>query len=540
MKAKLFFLSGLFFAVVGCGESGDPSVPDYYENGSWTPFRGEGFGGAGGSNQPPITSSPSTDSFKSGEFEASSRFKGLCQEVRVGTDPITDQPYDDSPGELLDENNWLRSWSNETYLWYDEIPDQNPANFSSPVNYFQTLRTPRVDSSGNAIDNFHFAEDTNVWNSNASAGVLWGYGALWIETSDTVPYELTIAYVEPGSPADSAGWERGDIVEEVNDVPYAEPTATLEDFAALIDGLYPSGASPTHEFRIRKRTGSARNTTVTADAVAYSPVPKVETISDNGDNIGYLVFNDHTEVSEFYLWQAFTSLASQNIDDLVLDLRYNTGGLLYIASEVAYMIAGSQTNGETFLQYSFNDQYTDNDPWGFPIEPTPFYNALSDTFSDTNELLPTLDLSRVFVLTSENTCSASEAIINGLRGIDVEVIQIGTTTCGKPYGFVPQDNCGTTYFTIQFQAENAAGFGDYANGFAPRNTPVNGSVEIPGCYVADDFDHDLGDPDEDMLKAALDYRVNNRCPSATIIGSGKPSAVKSERLLLPEWKKGMY
>ena len=67
--------------------------------------------------------------------------------------------------------------------------------------------------------------------------------------------------------------------------------------------------------------------------------------------------------------------------------------------------------------------------------------------------MPALDLERVFVLTTASTCSASEAIINSLRGINVEVIQIGSTTCGKPYGFYPQDNCGTTYFTIQFAGE---------------------------------------------------------------------------------------
>jgi len=70
--------------------------------------------------------------------------------------------------------------------------------------------------------------------------------------------------------------------------------------------------------------------------------------------------------------------------------------------------------------------------------------------------LPTLNLSRVFVLTTSSTCSASEAIINGLRGADIEVIQIGSGTCGKPYGFYPTDNCATTYFTIQFSGINNA------------------------------------------------------------------------------------
>ncbi len=97
------------------------------------------------------------------------------------------------------------------------------------------------------------------------------------------------------------------------------------------------------------------------------------------------------------------------------------------------------------------------------------------------------------MLTTDDTCSASEAFMNGLRGIDVEVIQIGGKTCGKPYGFYPQDNCGTTYFSIQFSGINFKGFGDYADGFNPTNSPVF-AADVKGCPVADDFSKVLGDP----------------------------------------------
>jgi hypothetical protein len=100
------------------------------------------------------------------------------------------------------------------------------------------------------------------------------------------------------------------------------------------------------------------------------------------------------------------------------------------------------------------------------------------------------------VLTTAGTCSASEAVINGLRGIDVEVNLIGGETCGKPYAFVPQPNCGTTYFAIQTQGVNNKGFGDYADGFQPT------------CKVDDDLDHALGDTSERLLAAALSYRAN--------------------------------
>jgi hypothetical protein len=99
--------------------------------------------------------------------------------------------------------------------------------------------------------------------------------------------------------------------------------------------------------------------------------------------------------------------------------------------------------------------------------------------------------------------------MNGLRGIDVQVIQIGGTTCGKPYGFYPQDNCGTTYFSIQFKGINAKGFGDYSDGFVPGATTTG---SFAGCQVADDFSHALGDANEALLAAALAYRQSSTCP----------------------------
>ena len=131
--------------------------------------------------------------------------------------------------------------------------------------------------------------------------------------------------------------------------------------------------------------------------------------------------------------------------------------------------------------------------------------------------LPTLNLTRVFVLTGSGTCSASESIINGLRGIGLQVIQIGNGTCGKPYGFYATDNCGTTYFSIQFQGVNEQGFGSYADGFAPATPAGNTGVLLPGCTVADDFSRALGDVNERRLAAALYYRANSSCSAALTV-----------------------
>jgi len=142
----------------------------------------------------------------------------------------------------------------------------------------------------------------------------------------------------------------------------------------------------------------------------------------------------------------------------------------------------------------------------------PFIGTAVGLSASEGQVLPSLDLTRVYILAGPDTCSASEAIINSLRGIDVEVILVGSKTCGKPYGLYPTDNCGTTYFSIQFKGVNAKGFGDYTDGFSPINAHSTEGTKVPGCSVADDYTHNLGDPAEGRLAAALAYRTSGTCP----------------------------
>jgi hypothetical protein len=208
----------------------------------------------------------------------------------------------------------------------------------------------------------------------------------------------------------------------------------------------------------------------------------------------------------------------------VIDIRYNGGGYLDIASEVAYMVAGAgPTAGRTFEKTIFNDKYSTRDPvTGDALTPMPFHATSLGFSGPRDQPLPTVNLPRVALLTSSSTCSASESIVNGLRGVGIQVIEVGTTTCGKPYGFYPQDNCGTTYFSIEFQGVNQQNFGDYPDGFSPANATGPVGVSVPGCFVGDDFGHALGDPNEARLSAALGYLAGHGCPSAS--ASGGPGA----------------
>ncbi len=121
----------------------------------------------------------------------------------------------------------------------------------------------------------------------------------------------------------------------------------------------------------------------------------------------------------------------------------------------------------------------------------------------------------------------------------MSVYLIGDTTCGKPYGFVPQPNCGTTYYTIQFKGINALGFGEYSDGFIPSSTD-NGQDKVKGCKVADDLTRELGDPNEALLAAALQLRATGTCPTAT---SGRQQKMSAEaftgELVRPEVREIM-
>ena len=482
----------------GCGDSGGSSggISD-------------GGGSGGGSLGP---------SWTQGVFQPSSTFANQCASPRSGTDPATGRRYPDVQGSALTENNYLRSWTNELYLWYSEVPDQNPASYTTP-NYFSILKTTATTPSGNPKDRFHFTYPTADWQALSQSGVEAGYGALFVVIASRPPREAVVAYTEPGSPATTppANLARGAKVLTVDGVDLVNATDSAS-VDKLNEGLFPSAAGASHTFSILDAGASTpRTITMVSANVTSTPVQNVGTIRTASGTVGYMLFNDHIATAEQGLVNAFRQLSDAKVNDLVLDVRYNGGGYLDIASEVAYMIAGpGSTTGRTFEKTVFNDKHATRDPvTGQPLVPVPFHSTAQGFSVPEGQALPALNLQRVTVLTGANTCSASESIINSLQGVGVEVFQIGTTSCGKPYGFYPQDNCGTTYFSIQFKGINDRGFGDYPDGFSPANATGSIGVQVAGCSVADDFSHALGDPKEARLEAALGYLVNRACPAAS-------------------------
>lgn len=443
-------------------------------------------------------------------YASAATYEAYCASPRSGTDPSTGSAFPDRPGSAVWENFWLRSWTNAYYLWYNEVVDVNPAGYSTP-DYFRLMKTNQTTASGRPKDRFHFSIPTDQWYALAESGEPVGYGIGWSLISSAPPRKVLVAYVETNATQSviNAAIPRGAEVLSVDGVDMVTGT----NAAALNAGLYPSKANESHTFVIRDTPSSSpRSVTLTSGVVTSAPVQNVSAISQPGGKVGYVLFNAQEANAESNMVEAINALKTAGVTDVILDLRYNGGGFLIVASEVAYMLAGpTATAGKVFEEEQFNGKFTVSGSV-VPFQDTTvgFSGGLP-----AGQALPFLGLSRVFVITTADTCSASESIINGLRGIDIPVFQIGSTTCGKPYGFFPDDNCGTTYFSIQLRGVNNKGFGEFPDGFGPANATGVKSVSVPGCAVADDYTHAIGDTSEGMLAAALQYRLNSTCPSVT-------------------------
>jgi hypothetical protein len=480
----------LFLAAASCGGGGGSGGSNPGGNGG-----GGGFPG-------------NTTTWQAGVFQPSSNFDAKCVNPRPNTA--------DRPGTVIDQNNWLRSWTHELYLWYDEVIDRDPAQFSTE-DYFELLKTSETTMSGADKDKFHFVYDTDEWEALSQGGIEAGYGAEFAVLAPLPPRRIVVAYTDPNTPA-ATNLMRGDEILQVDGADAVNGAGAT----TLNAGLFPDATGESHTFVVRNTAGVSRTVTMTSASITHKPVPIVTTF-DNG-TVGYIQFNDHIATAEKQLIDAVTTLDADDVTDLILDLRYNGGGYLDLASELAYMIGNtSMLTGKTFEKIVFNDKHPSRNPvTGETLAPTPFWDK-SQGFPGTpaGTALPTLNLLNVYVITGPGTCSASESVINSLRGAGINVFLIGSTTCGKPYGFYPTDNCGTTYFSIQFRGENNANFGDYTDGFSPANTTHDVGTVVPGCSVADDFSHPMGDAGEGRIAAALAFRASNNqtCPTASGVAS---------------------
>jgi C-terminal processing protease CtpA/Prc len=261
-----------------------------------------------------------SNAFNDGSLASSSTYKDLCALPRHGINPYNSNlSYPDRQGSLDDKKNWVRSWVDETYLWYREVPNNlNPNNYANAVDYFADLKTSAITPSGTAKDHFHFTENTEEANKQSQSGIELGYGMAFSFVTNQPPRKLIVAYTEPNSPAALAGIQRGMEIESVDDV----DLTNSNNVVALNSGLFPTIANQSHSFIFKNSNGQRISKVLTAANIQTTPVQNVTSFSTSTGKVGYLTFNSHNAIAEKQLIDAVDKLKNEGVSDLILDLRY--------------------------------------------------------------------------------------------------------------------------------------------------------------------------------------------------------------------------
>jgi hypothetical protein len=241
--------------------------------------------------------------------------------------------------------------------------------------------------------------------------------------------------------------------------------------------------------------------TLTSAIYALVPVPKNSVItSPLGKKMGYIMVKDMIDQAVAPIDAAFAQFKAAGIQEVVIDLRYNGGGLISVADKLSSYPNASATAGKVFSSLIYNDK---KQGWNEDFLFKDYANATG--------------LARVIVLTGPRTCSSSEQVINGLRPF-VNVVTIGDTTCGKPVGFLPTaDGCGTVINAVNFEVVNSMNEGRFFDGFDAT------------CPVAEDFSQPIGSAGDPLLAAAGSYADGAGCPALAaaartkLLGLGKPA-----------------
>ena len=384
------------------------------------------------------------------------------------------------------QNLYVRDVLQDLYLWNQFLPNVSPSWSSSPEAYLEAVRYRPLDS--------HFSYIASAAASNAfySDSQFIGYGFSTAIEGE----ELRVLQVYPESPASEAGLARGDWILEID----GRSVASLIQSGQIGSAFGPSDIGVSSEVLFRSRSGVERRQRMTKRAVTIPTVSLTRAYDVDGRRVGYLFFRNFVRPSVAALDEAFDALRQAGVTELVLDLRYNGGGLVDVAVHLSSLIGGTRTAGQPFATFAHNDR-----------------NAFRNEtlrFADATPPAPTL--SRLFVITSRSSASASELVINGLRPF-IPVVLIGDTTYGKPVGQYLIEFCTKVLAPVSFSLKNANGEADYFEGFAPT------------CVAGDGINRELGDPEEASLAEAFHYIRRDACSAAPTASATRRSATGPDR-----------
>jgi len=429
-----------------------------------------------------------------------------------GNDPTPD-PGTDEAQNNQNINKWIQSNMDVLYYWNTLMPTDRDLTLS-PDKYFDFLLYKQEDRFSYIAEDF--AQLSDLLNGvQMEAGYDFTLFRKDAVSSDVVG---VINYIKPNSPASLTDLKRGDIFFTVNG-----KQLTMDNYQDLL-----SQTSAPHTLGVY-RNGDIQSISLSVTKYEENPVFMDSIYEMGSKKIAYLIFNffssDNGDYSSSYvkeLNEIFNKFKQANVNELILDLRYNTGGQVDVSIALASMIS-DHTSSDLFCTDQYNS-IVDNElkrQYGNNYNKTFFDDNLIVRDKDGNVVdqsipIAKLGINRMYVLVTNSTASASELLINGLKPY-MDVILVGETTYGKNVGMwfiyetdpVKQKDNRWGMLPIVFKTFNSANSSDYSQGFTPD-------------IAADEYDVmpllPLGDTDEPMLATAL---VN--------MGVKQASALRSEK-----------
>ncbi|MDT0644194.1 S41 family peptidase [Zunongwangia sp. F363] len=433
--------------------------------------------------------------------------------------------------EDIEVEEFIYSGMNDIYLYKADIPqladdyfssDTEEAgflrNYGSPEDLFEDL-TSSQDRFSFLTDDYISLEESFEGISSSTAGMDFGLGSI----SGTNNIFAFLRYVVPNTAADEAGLSRGTVFTEING-----KKLTINNISDLLD----LDSFTINVGRIENGTIIMTDETATLNKNEYTenPVYISKTLEIDLEKIGYLMYNSFIGDFDDELNAAFADFKAEGVTNLVLDLRYNGGGSVESAVDLASMITG-QFEGEVFMKEQWNEEYQSY----FEAQQAESLINRFDSRIRTQEAINSLNLSKVYVITSASTASASELVINGLEPY-IDVVQIGETTTGKFQASVTlydspdysRENASENHtYAIQplvFKSANADGKSDYLDGLEPD------------IKLSEDLNNfgNLGEASEPLLEAA----INNILGRAQVMKKGEAS-MKAGKNFITVGESGM-
>jgi len=351
----------------------------------------------------------------------------------------------------------MQSW----YLWYDKMPEIDPSNYSNPQGVLQEVRYKK--------DYWSYITTVEKFEQYYKEGSFTGYGFGYNSDTDG---NIRVTFTYDESPLREAGIKRSWIIDKVD----GEKVTSKDQLSELLGN---PGVGESNTFSVHSPSGDTVEQSFTVEKIKKNTILDSCIIEQNSNKIGYMVLNSFIENTSGELYKVFQKFSQENIDEIIIDLRYNGGGMLSTANELADYVIEDNNIDEIFAQIMHNDKKEGQNNYHYFKQ-----DSLSLNWS----------LPKVYFITTGSTASASEALINGLDPYK-EVYTIGKQTYGKPvgmYGFYDNKDY-YAFVPVCFRIANADEVADYYEGI-----PVD--VE-----EKDDITKEFGNPEEACLKQALHH-----------------------------------